>query len=221
MSTNPLYPIFLKLHQLNLLIVGAGNVGFEKLFFILKSSPDANITLVAKEISNEIVELLSSQKYKVKIIQKEFEDSDVEGFDLVIAATDIKALNLKIHAAAKANGILINVADTPDRCDFYLGSIVTKGNLKVAISTNGQSPTFAKRFRQVLEEVLPEDVTYLIDNLKTIRDRLTSNFTQKVKQLNEITESLIHHNPQATEKKERGKKIKKEIKPQTTNHLTH
>ncbi len=192
MNTNPLYPIFLKLKQLNLLIVGAGNVGFEKLFFILKSSPEANITIVAKEVSAEVIELLSNQNYNVKIIQKEFDKGDVEGFDLVIVATDIKTLNQKIHAAAKTNKILVNVADTPNLCDFYLGSIVTKGNLKVAISTNGQSPTFAKRFRQVLEEILPEDVCNLIDNLKTIRDRLTSNFTQKVKELNEITESLVN-----------------------------
>ena len=209
MSANPLYPIFLKLHQLNLLIVGAGNVGFEKLFFILKSSPDAKITLVAKEVSKEIVQLLSSQKYKVRMIQKAFEASDVEGFDMIIAATDIKALNRKIHAAAKAKGILVNVADTPDLCDFYLGSIVTKGNLKVAISTNGQSPTFAKRFRQVLEEVLPDDVTNLIDNLKTIRDRLTSNFSQKVKELNIITESLIRQRKDG--KKESWKEGKREM----------
>ena len=191
MNTNPLYPIFLKLHRLNLLIVGAGNVGFEKLFFILKSSPEANITIITKEVSAEVNELLSKQNYNVRIIQKEFEKRDVKGFDLIIAATDIKTLNHKIHATAKANRILVNVADTPDLCDFYLGSIVTKGNLKVAISTNGQSPTFAKRFRQVLEEILPEDVTHLIDNLKTIRNSLTSNFSQKVKELNKITESLV------------------------------
>ena len=194
MNSNPLYPIFLKLHQLNILIVGAGNVGFEKLFFILKSSPEANITVIAKEVSNEIIELLSRQKYNVNLIKKSFENRDVEGFDIVIAATDIKDLNRQIYTAAKNQRILVNVADTPDLCDFYLGSIVTKGNLKIAISTNGQSPTFAKRFRQVLEEILPEDVTSLISNLKTIRDRLTTNFSQKVKELNEITESLVKDN---------------------------
>ena len=194
MNTNPLYPIFLKLHQLNVLIVGAGNVGFEKLFFILKNSPQANITVVAKEVSSEIIELLSKKKYNVNIVKKSFENRDVEGFDIVIAATDIKDLNREIHTAAKNQRILVNVADTPDLCDFYLGSIVTKGNLKVAISTNGQSPTFAKRFRQVLEEILPDDVTNLISNLKSIRNRLTSNFSQKVKELNEITESLVKDN---------------------------
>ncbi|MGK0365626.1 MAG: precorrin-2 dehydrogenase/sirohydrochlorin ferrochelatase, partial [Saprospiraceae bacterium] len=153
---NPLYPIFLKVHILDVLIVGAGQVGHEKLSFILKSSPDANITMVAPWISDEVKDLLiDNPQNKVKIISRKFEAEDVAGKDMVIAATDISELNHRVHKIAKAFGVLVNVADTPTLCDFYLGSIVTRGNLKVAISTNGQSPTFAKRFRQVLEDVLP------------------------------------------------------------------
>jgi precorrin-2 dehydrogenase/sirohydrochlorin ferrochelatase len=188
---NTLYPIFLKLHKLNLLIVGAGYVGYEKLHFILKNSPDANITVVAKEVSKEVQALLSKGNYKVKIIKKAFDDNDLIKNDLIIAATDIQELNIEIHTLAKRRGKLVNVADTPELCDFYLGSIVTRGDLKVAISTNGKSPTFAKRFRQVLEEVLPPDTNELLKNLKIIRDRLTGNFSEKVKALNEITASLV------------------------------
>ncbi len=87
---------------------------------------------------------------------------------------------------------MCNIADTPELCDFYLGSIVTRGPLKVAISTNGQSPTFAKRFRQWLEAELPElETTDLIDNLKLFRDRLTGNFQTKVRELNTLTGSLL------------------------------
>ncbi len=188
---NPLYPVFLKLHQLRLLIVGAGEVGYEKLFFILKSSPDAQITVVAPEVSSDIKALLAQKNFRVTIHQRSFAKSDIEEHDLVIAATNIKALNAEVRDAARAAGKLVNVADTPALCDFYLGSIVTRGPLKVAISTNGQSPTFAKRFRQVLEAVLPQDVPQLLQNLKLIRDRLTGNFTEKVKQLNELTSSLV------------------------------
>ncbi len=187
---NPLYPIFLKLHQLEMLIVGAGEVGLEKMSFILKSSPDANITIVAPEIREEITELIQG-KDNVTVIQKPFEVSDLDGKDLVIAATNIPDLNKEVQAAAKAKGLLVNVADTPALCDFYLGSIVTRGNLKVAISTNGKSPTFAKRFRQVLEATLPEDTAELLNNLKQIRDRLTGDFSEKVKQLNAITADLL------------------------------
>ncbi|MEM8907988.1 MAG: bifunctional precorrin-2 dehydrogenase/sirohydrochlorin ferrochelatase [Bacteroidota bacterium] len=191
MAANPLYPVFLKLHQLRLLIVGAGEVGFEKLSFILKSSPDAQITVVAPEVSPAIRQLLAERSHHVTIQSKSFAPSDIDGHDLVIAATNIRELNAQIQQAAKAKGRLVNVADTPALCDFYLGSIVTRGPLKIAISTNGQSPTFAKRFRQVLEEVLPHDVADLLDNLRAIRDRLRGNFSYKVKKLNEVTASLL------------------------------
>ncbi len=188
---NPLYPIFLKLHHLEMLIVGAGEVGFEKLSFILKSSPEANITVVAPWISPDVSELLSQKDYNVQIIQREFQEADVAGKDLIIAATNIRELNHEVQAIAKKNKILVNVADTPDLCDFYLGSIITRGNLKVAVSTNGKSPTFAKRFRQVLEEILPHNVADLLENLHEIRNRLKGGFTEKVKQLNDITASLV------------------------------
>jgi len=192
MQNNPLYPIFLKLHQLEMLIVGAGEVGHEKMSFILKSSPDARITVVAPWVSEDVTELLESKEsHHVTIIKREFQPADLEGKDLIVAATNIKALNIEVQRLAKAKGKLINVADTPELCDFYLGSIVTRGNLKVAISTNGKSPTFAKRFRQVLEEVLPHDTNELLQNLKVIRDRLTGNFTEKVKALNHITATLV------------------------------
>ncbi len=192
---NPLYPIFLKVHTLDLLIVGAGQVGHEKLSFILKSSPDANITMVAPWVSDEVKNLLiDNPGNKVKIVNREFEAEDVAGKDMVIAATDISELNRRVHKISKAFGVLVNVADTPALCDFYLGSIVTRGNLKVAISTNGQSPTFAKRFRQVLEEILPENTDGLLSNLKVLRDRLKGNFTYKVQKLNELTSSLVEKN---------------------------
>lgn len=189
---NPLYPVFLKLHQLQLLIVGAGEVGFEKLSFILKSSPDAKVTVVAPWISEEIKKLLEEKEsHFVQFRNREFEAGDIDGHDLVIAATNIKALNREVRAEAKKRGKLVNVADTPDLCDFYLGSIVTRGNLKVAISTNGQSPTFAKRFRQLLEEILPEESNALLNNLNEIRNRLKGDFNDKVKALNELTASLL------------------------------
>lgn len=189
---NELYPVFLKLHQLKLLIVGAGEVGYEKLSFILKSSPRAKVRMVAPWVSPEIETLLAGkEQHDVEIIRRPFEEQDVEWPDLVIAATNIELLNQQVQQVAKAKQKLVNVADTPALCDFYLGSIVTKGFLKVAVSTNGQSPTFAKRFRQLLEEVLPEDTSDLLENLKEIRDRLGGDFAHKVKELNRITASLL------------------------------
>ena len=191
MKQNPLYPIFLKLHELQVLIVGAGEVGYEKMSFMLKSSPEANVTMVAPWANDQVLELLNGSAYKVNWEKRKFLPADIEGHDLVIAATNDRELNLQVRAAAKASGKLVNVADTPDLCDFYLGGIVTRGNLKVAISTNGQSPTFAKRFRQMLEATIPENIDDLLVGLRAVRDRLSGDFTYKVNKLNEITSGLL------------------------------
>ena len=189
MEGNTLYPIFLKLDQLHTLIVGGGNVGLEKLSALLKNNPDARVTLVASEISDEVKELAGKHRF-VLLVEKDFGLTDLRGKDLVIAATNDRATNAYIRDEAKAFRILVNVADTPDLCDFYLGSTVKKGDLKIGISTNGKSPTFAKRFRELLEEALPQDIPEILNNLKAIRDRLEGDFDHKVKRLNEITKIL-------------------------------
>ena len=204
-TPNPLYPIFLKLHRLNLLIVGAGEVGYEKLSFILKSSPDAQITVVAPWVNPNITSLLERHPgNSVRILRRKFNPTDVANHDMVIAATNLPDLNREVRYVSKLYGKLVNVADTPDLCDFYLGSIVTRGSLKVAISTNGTSPTLAKRFRQILEETLPDDVNLLLQNLKQIRDRLRGSFDFKVRRLNEITASLVNSDGLEVEEPERA-----------------
>jgi len=190
-SRNMLYPVFFKLDKLKMLIVGAGEVGYEKLSFIMKSSPNANITIVATWVGEEVQKLVLQYPDRIKVKIKPVDIFDLNGFDLIVSATNFKEINLEVHRYAKALGKLINVADTPPLCDFYLGSIVTRGDVKVAISTNGKSPTFAKRFRQVLEEILPDNTNSLVQNLFEIRNRLKMDFEQKVEKLNAITQTLV------------------------------
>ena len=187
---NELYPIFLKAHQLHFLIVGGGDVGEEKLTNLLRSSPQAQVTLIAPQIKAGIYELAKDREH-VQLVQARFDPEFLVGIDIAIIATEKAELNLEIQRIAKEKGILTNVADTPDLCDFYMGSIVTKGDLKIGISTNGKSPTFAKRFRQLLEETLPESIPELLSNLRTIRDQLKGDFSHKVEKLNELTNVLV------------------------------
>lgn len=189
MGQNKLYPVFLKLNQFSTLIIGGGRVGEEKLFYILKSSPDARIHVIAQEISETIL-LWADQHPNISFQIKSFESSDVKGHKAVIAATNDHDVNLQIYQACKDQNVLVNVADTPDLCDFYLGSIVTKGDLKIGISTNGQSPTFAKRFREMLEDTLPDSIDGILSKLSEIRNRLSGDFQQKVQKLDEITDVL-------------------------------
>lgn len=187
---NLLFPIFLKLEQMQLLIVGGGNVGLEKLVAVLKNSPATPITMVATWFGEETKDLASVHA-NVSMIEKEFEPSDLDGKDLVIGATGIREVSEHITKEAHKRRILVNIADTPDLCDFYLGSIVSKGDLKIAISTNGKSPTLAKRIREYLEEALPNTTQQLLDNLQNIRMQMKGDFQSKLQALNELTEKVF------------------------------
>ncbi len=191
LDQNQLYPVFFRLDKLKMLIVGGGEVGLEKLHFILKSSPNAHIRILATWFSQEVSELIQQYPDSVTIITKAFDPEDIGDADLVVAATNFHDVNMQVYHAAKERGKIINVADTPDLCDFYMGSIVTRGDLKIAISTNGKSPTFSKRFRQLLEDILPPETNDLLENLKIFRDQLKGNFEYKVKELNKLTKTLI------------------------------
>lgn len=186
---NSLYPIFLKAHQLPILVVGGGNVGAEKLHFLLKSSPEANVSVVALDFNKEVMDL--ALKHGVPLLKTGFQEHHLEKKSLVIVATDDPKLNQRIYHLCRERNLLVNVADHPDLCDFYLGGIVTKGNLKIAISTNGKSPTTAKRLRQLLEQVIPEEIDDLLENLNAYRKQLELDFEGKVNALNELTASLI------------------------------
>lgn len=189
-NKNNLYPVFLKLEELELLLVGAGNVGLEKLNSLLSNSPGAKITVVAPSVKEEVKQLLQSHKSCI-LFQRSFEESDLDNKDLVILATGDQELHKKIYALAHQKKILVNVADTVELCDFYLGSIVQKGNLKIAISTNGKSPTIAKRVKEFLQEAIPVEIDDLLIHMQRIRNKISGSFAEKVKQLNELTRSLI------------------------------
>ncbi len=188
-ETNQLFPVFLKLEQLKLLIVGAGNVGLEKLHAVLQNSPATAVTIVAPEVRAEI-KILAEKYPGITIVENAYDEAILNDADLVIVAVNNSILGEQIRSDAHERGLLVNVADTPDLCDFYLGSIVKKGNLKVAISTNGKSPTIAKRLKEAFNEILPEELDDVLHNMEAIRKKMNGNFARKVHELNHITKVL-------------------------------
>jgi siroheme synthase-like protein len=189
-NRNTLFPLFLKLEDRRLLIIGGGKVGLEKLNAVLGNSPKTAIRLVSITISEEIKQL-AKQYPNLTLIEKAYQSSDLDNTDIIIAAVDDPIISKQISDDARQRQILINVADKPELCDFYLSSVVQKGSLKIAISTNGKSPTIAKRLKEVINSMIPNEMENVLDNMQNIRQNMSGDFEEKVKHLNELTNVLV------------------------------
>ena len=190
MERNELYPVFLKVNNLKVLIVGGGNVAEEKLTFLLKSRPNAKVEMISPMYREGTVKL--AKKHNVKMRKVKYRRKHLKGKHIVVATTNMPKVNEKVYADCRKRSILVNVADNPPYCDFYMGGIVTKGNVKVAISTNGKSPTTSKRLRQFFEDVIPENIDDLVKNLNKYRKTIKGDFEDKVETLNEFTKGLVN-----------------------------
>ena len=188
-SGNNLFPVFIKLEELRLLIVGGGKIGLEKLQTVLQNSPATQVSLIAPEIGQPVRDLAAVHP-GVRLLERPYHPNDLEYADIVIVAVNDKLISATIARDAREKGVLVNVADTPELCDFYLGSVVRKGHLKIAISTNGKSPTIAKRLKEEIGSMIPEEMNAVLDDMQTIRKGLNGDFTEKVRRLNELTSVL-------------------------------
>jgi len=160
-----LLPIFLKLDGRPGLLVGAGNVALEKIGSLLKTG--VKLRVIAPQAHPEIVRLAAEGK--LEWIEREFVPPDLDGNFLVIAATDVPEVNAAVYSEAVARNIPCNSVDDIPNCDFFFGSVVSRGDLQIAISTAGESPAFAQRLRREIDEQLPADLSPWLANLGQLR----------------------------------------------------
>lgn len=186
---NPLLPLFLKLEHRTVLVVGGGAIALQKIEAIVANAPDASITVVAKVVSPPVRAIAESVS-TIRLIEREYRSYDLDGAHLVIVAVNDVETAERIYVDAHTRAKLVNVVDTPGLCDFYFGAVLQKGNLKIAISTNGKSPTVAKRLRALFADLLPEEIDEALEHLESIRAQLKGDLAEKVRRLNEITSAL-------------------------------
>ncbi len=149
-----LLPVFLKLEGRRCLVVGAGEVASGKIESLVHSL--AHVTVVAPWARPEIVRL--AEQKAITWHQREFLDSDIEGAFVIVSGTNHAHVNQHVYRLAVAHNILCNAVDDPPHCDFYYGSVVSRGKLQIAISTAGESPSVAQRLRAEIDALLPHEI---------------------------------------------------------------
>ena len=165
-----LFPIFLKLGGRPCLVVGGGAIAEGKIAGLLEAG--AAITVVAPEVRDAVREW--SRSARITWIARRFCPSDLEGAFLVVAATSRLEVNDLVFREARKRGILCNVVDDPERCDFYYPAVLRRGRLQIAISTGGLSPALAQRLRRELEHQFSTDYGDWLEELGETRRRLIS-----------------------------------------------
>lgn len=164
-----LYPVFLKLKGRKALVVGAGGIAALRVKHLLGAG--AHVTVISPETDAEIEELARAKS--IVLLRRGFKRSDLSrNYFIVIAATNDSSVQQVVFEEAERHGILCNVVDKPSRCNFYTPAVIQRGELKIAISTSGRSPSLAGKLREYLEEAVPENAADLTEMAGLLRSRL-------------------------------------------------
>lgn len=163
-----LFPAFLKVAGRRCLVVGAGPVAEDKIDGLLRA--EAEVRVVAPRASRQVHSW--ARAGKIRWDARNFRSSDLRGAFLVVAATSSPALHAEIYKQARRRGVLCNVVDDPEHCDFYYGSVVRRGLLQIAISTGGHSPALAQRLRRRLEREFGAEYEHWLEEIGAVRKRL-------------------------------------------------
>jgi uroporphyrin-III C-methyltransferase/precorrin-2 dehydrogenase/sirohydrochlorin ferrochelatase len=160
------FPIFVNLKDRPCLVVGAGNIAARKVDLLLRAG--AKVTVIARHISPPLAQLAA--EHRLTAAERDFAPDDVQGFTLVISATDNAQTNQAVAAAAQTHNILVNVVDSPKLCGFILPAIIDRSPLVVAFSSGGVAPVLARLLRAKIESVIPPEFGRLAQLAEKFRD---------------------------------------------------
>jgi precorrin-2 dehydrogenase / sirohydrochlorin ferrochelatase len=166
-----LFPLFLKLEGRPCLVVGAGTVAEGKIAGLLDTG--AQLCVVAPHATAQVVQWAKSSKVEYK--QRAFETADLDGMFLVVASTPDTQMHRKIFEEAHKRGVLCNIVDVPELCDFYYPAVVQRGALQIAVSTSGESPALAQRLRKDLEAQYGAEYGAWLESLGDARAKLQAD----------------------------------------------
>ncbi len=180
-----LFPMFLKLEGKQCLVVGAGKIGEPKIGGLLETG--AHIRVVALEATAQVREWATAGKLELEL--RAFAAEDLDGAFLAVVATNSRTVNERVYYEAQRRGVLCNVVDVPDLCDFFYPAVVRRGDLQIAVSTSGQSPSLAQKIRQQLEKQFGAGYAAWVAELGETRKLILASDLDKERKL-ELLHSL-------------------------------
>jgi len=166
------YPVFIDIENRPVLVVGGGTVAERKVESLLEAG--ALVTVVSPEVTVPLQQHASSRRINLR--QRAFVSSDIDGASLVVSATDDPETQVEVASIATSKNILVNTVDKPDLCTFIVPAILRRGDVTVAISTSGKSPSLAAELRARLDRVLTEDVARTASVLGAVRHEVHERF---------------------------------------------
>jgi len=165
------YPVFIELQDRRCLVIGGGREAQRKVEGLLGA--DGRVDIVSPTLTEDLQRMLAEGKI-ASWQQRDYREGDVEGYEVVMVATDDGKVNAEVSAEGKRRGVWVNAADDTENCDFILPAVIRRGNITLAASTGGTSPALARRLREELEAYLTEDMPALAELLAEVRDDLRS-----------------------------------------------
>ncbi len=162
------FPAFVKLDNKKILIVGGGNIAYEKLEHLLDFT--SSISLLARDFSDDMITLI--EDHALEYHQKAYSTGDIKGFDIIIIAVDDLSLQAEIYEESRQYRSLCNAVDSVDYCDFIFPAYIKKGDLTIAVSTSGASPALAKQLRIYLQRIIPDSINEFLIEMKALRKSL-------------------------------------------------
>ena len=162
------FPMFMDMQDRKVLVVGGGAIAHEKLEKLVQFTKE--ITVITPEMSVETHTLIG--EHCLTLYNRPYRTGDIEGFDLVIVATDTIDLHRQIYEESRDTRVLVNSVDDTRYCDFIFPSFVKEGDLTVAFSTSGASPAFAKHIRRWFQSILPDEVDGFLQQMRRLRSEL-------------------------------------------------
>ncbi len=167
------YPVMLNLSGRRTVVVGGGEVACRKVIDLLEAG--AIVTVISPEVHAGIEEIAREGEGRLSIVRRKYEPGDLNGASLVFSATDDSAVNRDVFREAEQLNLFINAVDDPENCSFIVPSSIRRGDLIVAVSTSGASPSLAAKIRKDIEKGIPSDIEPLLVGLRKIREILRND----------------------------------------------